>query len=257
MKWSSDRARLVSAVECNLLLVSASFEEGGTWAQPLLRLWAGWSSCARYALHSVKSSLFWLSCSWQSFRTGTLERSSSYSCLLIRGGCPVCPVCLRSLFRLTFLRIRASDAVQLKGCCWVQPTKAESDVHQWAHQCYIREGDSAGKLSQFSLLHPYGRWALSFPPCQLLHYSGDGISPQKSLVFSFFLNSGITLHMVVAEQGSSSSITTSYFIQFVVLHCSCWWGQSVLSTFKTCEGHYILSLRNSKLMSVVLPVVCR
>lgn len=121
----------LSSVEHNL--VSASFEADSAWTQQFLRLWALSSFCARYALHRVKSSLFQLNCSWQSFRTGTLERSSSYLCLLIRDGCRVHPVGLLSLFRLTFIRIRASNAVQMKCCYLVHLTKPESDAQHWAH----------------------------------------------------------------------------------------------------------------------------
>lgn len=159
-----------TAVEYSLWLVSASSGAGSTWTQQFLRLCLGCLEfLCKIALHRVKSSLFWLNCSWQSVRAGTLERSSSYLCLLIRGGCRVHPVCLLSPFRLTFIRIRASNAVQMKCCYWVHLTKPESDAQQWAHYSVMCKGDSTGKTpSQFSLLDPYSRCALIFQSCQLL-----------------------------------------------------------------------------------------
>lgn len=135
VKRSSDGAKLVSAVEYSLVLVSAGFEAGSPWTQQFLRPCLGCLEFpCRVALHRVKRFLFQLNCSWQSFRTGTLERSSSYLCLLIRGGCRVPLVCLLSPFRLPFPRIRASSAVQMKCCYWVHLTKPESDAQQWAHR---------------------------------------------------------------------------------------------------------------------------
>lgn len=155
----------LSAIEY-LLLVSAIFQAGNTWIQWFLILCQDYLEfMCRCALRGIKSSLFCLSCSWQSFRTGTLERSSSYLCLLIRVGCPIHPVCRLSFFSLIYIRIRASNAVQMKHHYLVHLTR----IWRTSERSVVREGWIYRNLQvHFHSWIPVAAVHKSFSFCQLL-----------------------------------------------------------------------------------------
>lgn len=145
MKWSSDGAKLQCAAECSLLLGSAGVDAGSTGTQQFLRLCLG---CLEFMCK--------ICCAWgkkfpvltQPLLAAFQDRSTGKKFKLLvapyRGGCPVHPVYCLSLFRLSFIRSRASNAVQVKGCLWVHLTKPAPDAGQWEHQCCVSKRDATG-----------------------------------------------------------------------------------------------------------------
>lgn len=125
------------------MLGSAGVEAGSTGTQQFLSLCLG---CLEFMckICSAQGKKFpvlaqLLLAAFQDRNTG---KKFKLLVALYRGGCPVHPVCCLSLFRLSFIRIRASNGVQMKGYYWVHQTKPAPSAGQQEHQCCTSKGDS-------------------------------------------------------------------------------------------------------------------